>query len=117
MLLTPHPKLVDHTSASCLTRTVNKDFLHGGKTPGAAEFELELLEFFLGSELPSLMLLRSAELRYTNCRPIIIGVRNRPSFFAQYKFTVAVIHILYIILYYSIESNIPEVEMKTIIGA
>ena len=93
------------------------------KTRGAAAPRTRITwAYFLGSEEPSLKLLRSAKLQRTNSSPISNCRRSKSAIFLSrdinynIKFIVAVTrrNTYYIYIYLSDERYIPEVEMKTI---
>ena len=95
------------------------------KLVGLPPLHLNYLASFLGSEEPSLKLLRSAELQRTNAWPISNCRRSRLAIFRSCNINYNIntllrlrvgtrIIYIYIYIYISDERNIPEVEMKTV---
>ena len=94
------------------------------KTRGAAAPRTRITcAYFLGSEEPSLKLLRSAKLQGTNSSPNLNCRRSKSAIFIlrnkNYNINSLLLlrvgtHIIYISIYISVERYIPEVEMKTI---
>ena len=91
------PEICLHEPCTCATKLERKQVIQVKKTRGAAAPHTRITwASFLGSEEPSLKLLRSAKLQRTNFSPISNCRRLKSAIFLssniklQYKFIVAV---------------------------